>query len=115
MAKPARRQNAVQEAVHALVGINENNSGHPDDSIIHAFSYLWLRGCSPEITYRTEHWHSVKTVEDAADWYINRSKLQKDLTSGEEQAVRAYLHSISENGMVTETTSTTIITMLWHI
>jgi SAM-dependent methyltransferase len=115
MAKPARRQNAVQEAVHALVGIDENNSGHPDDSIIHAFSYLWLRGCSPEITYRTEHWHSVKTVEDAADWYINRSKLQKDLTSGEEQAVRAYLHSISENGMVTETTSTTIITMLWHI
>lgn len=115
MAKPTRRHNAVQEAVHALVGIDEHNSDHPDDSIIHAFSYLWLGGCSPEITYRTERWHSIKTVKDAADWYINRSKLRKDLTSGEEQAVRAYLESISENGMVTESTSTTIVTMLWHI
>lgn len=115
MSKPTRRQNSVQEAICALVGIDERVADHSDDTIPYAFSYLWLKGCSPEITYRTEQWHSEKTLEDAAAWHINRTKLQKELTREEEQAVRTYLQSISENGMVTEETATTIITMHWHV
>jgi hypothetical protein len=115
MAKPTRRQNAVQEAVHSLLGIDGQDAAHPDDSIIYAFSYLWLKGCSPEITYRTEHWHSTKTLDAAADWYINRAKLQKDLSPSKERVVRAYLHSIAENGVIAEDSVTTVVTLFWHI
>lgn len=114
MVKPARRRDVVQDAAFALIGI-EGQAAHFEDTIVNAFSYLWEKGCCPELSYRQECWHFTKSLEDMAAWCIDRARLHKKLSTRDEEMISNYLQGISENGMVTETVTTTIVTMLWHV
>lgn len=114
MAKPCRRSDSVKDAAFRLIGL-ASDCESMDDSVVSAFSYLWYKGCSPEISYRRESWNSSKSVEYTAAWCIDRARLRRELSERDEGTIREYLSDIAVNGMISETVDTTIVTMLWHI
>lgn len=112
--KPDRRYNALQQSILELLGL-PNSDAERSDMISNTFSYLWARGYDPKLYYRTEPWHIVRPLSQACDWYINRARLSKALSSAEEQKVRGYLASQAVNGEITENSTTSIVTVYWTV
>lgn len=114
LVKPARRRDSVQDAAFLLAGITEQRKQF-DDSISNAFTYLWQKGYCPELSYRDEVWEKEMTAEEMCDWCVNRAKLQKEITEEQEEKIRQYIQAKSVDGSVKETTTTTIVTIYWHV
>lgn len=114
LVKPARRKDAIQDGAFADIGITEQRSQF-DESIVYVFAYLWQMGYSPEFTYRDKIWEMEMTVEEMCDWCVNRAKLQKEITKEQEQRICRYIQEKSMNGKVKEVTTTTIVTIYWHV
>ena len=80
------------------------------------FSYLWLKGYSPYISYRDEVWEIGQSVEDMPGMVVLTGQiLQGEVTWEQRGKMQAYLSDISENGRITERTNTTIVTMSWCV
>lgn len=114
LVKPARRSDAVQDAAFARAGIFSQKE-QLDDAIVNTFSYLWLKGYEPELSYRKEEWKSRRSLESMKKWCMDRAKLQKELTGAEEKAICRYLENISRDGQIEDRTLTTIVTIYWKV
>ena len=114
LVKPSRRSDMVLDGAFQAAGI-EKNKKETDTSVAMIFSYLWLKGYSPYISYRDEVWEIGQSVEDMLAWCIDRANLQGEVTWEQRGKMQAYLSDISENGRITERTNTTIVTMSWCV
>ena len=114
LSKPTRRTDPVSDEVKRLAGITEKRESS-DSDIVYAFELLWYQGLQPRFSYEKQHWDMEKTLDEAYQLYINRVKTYREITGEEEEKLKAYLRSISCNGMVKEEVDTTITTLYWHI
>lgn len=114
LVKPARRRDKVQDAAFEAAGITGHRK-QMDDMIPNAFACLWMKGYNPEISYRDEIWEIEKPLQKMTDWCMDRARLQKSLSSEEEDSIRKYLRDISIDDKINETVTTTIVTMYWHV
>lgn len=112
LCKPARRTDEVSDAIRNMVGIKGYGS---DDSIAYAFDTIWAMGSNPEIAYHKTVWKSSKPLDEAKNWYLNRLKGSCVVDEKTEQMIFRYLEEISDNGVVRETTHTTLVTMIWEV
>lgn len=113
LVKPARRKDSIQDQAFSLIGIWDWQE-QTDEGVLNSFALLWMKGYCPEVSYRDSVREIRRTVPEMVQWCIGRAKLQRDLTSAEEQTIRNYIEEISVDGYVTETVTTTIVTMYWH-
>lgn len=109
-----RRQDQVLSQAFAQIGLDAR-SRSKDETVAFAFAYLWEKGFEPNIRYHREVWRPVKTLESQIQWTLNRARLCRPITPEEEHTLAAYLSSVAEGGMVTETVTTTIVTMDWKL
>lgn len=114
LVKPTRRRDSIQDEAFRRVGITAHQKQF-DDMISNTFTYLWLKGYQPELSYRDEIWHAGRTLEDMEAWCIDRAGLQKNLSAQEKDTIRQYLQSVTVDGNIDETITTTIVTMYWHV
>ena len=114
LVKPSRRNDRVLDGAFDAAGI-EKNKKEVDSSVAMIFSYLWLKGYSPYISYRDEQWEISQSLEDMLAWCIDRANLQSEVTWEQRGKIQAYLSNISKNGRITERTNTTIVTMSWCV
>lgn len=114
LVKPVRRKDSVQDQAFSLVGITKQTE-QMDEIVLNTFAVLWMKGYCPEISYRDTVWKNIRTAAETAQWCIERAKLQKQLTLEEEKKIRDYIDGISENETVTETVTTKIATIYWHM
>ena len=112
MTKPVRRHNPVAENLWKLVGVNPPVAS-ADKDISCAFMLGWQRGFNPELFYENRTWDGVMTVDEAVEKY--RNEFSYAGLNFDEQTVKDYFRSISENGMVDDTTYTEIATIYWQI
>jgi len=103
----------MDQVIH-LAGI-ENNAEISDENITYAFQMLWGLGYCPRFTCRQEEWDVEKPLEEAYIWYINRVKTYKNITEEEETKLKDYLKSVVVEGKIHDKTSTTVVTIYWHI
>ena len=114
MAKPVRRRDAVQDGAFAAVGIDTQGK-QMDDTVLNSFTYLWLKGYTPEVVKIDEVWSAKRSVEEMTAWCTDRTGVYKNLTAEEKNRIRNYLESVSEEGMVNEVVRTSIVTIYWHV
>ena len=110
--KPTRRTDKVFDQIRKIAGLETNGN---DDSTAFAFDVLWNMGYEPEISYEKTVWESEKKLEDAEKWYLGRLKGSISLSADAENEIKAYLKSISWDGMVRERTDTTLVTLFWEV
>lgn len=114
LVKPVHRTDPVSEAVKKAAGLNGKPSNF-DKELYYAFSMLWQKGLLPSLSYYKTQWKMEKTIDEAVAWYINRIKNQIKMDSASEKKAISYLESISVDGKVYETISTTVATMGWQM
>lgn len=112
--KPARRKNMIQDQAFAAVGLKNQEKKH-DDDIVNMFRYLWYHGYCPKFQYHNEIWEEDKTLDEMAKWCIGRAKLVKDLDEKDEKAIISFLKTVTVNGMIHETVTTSIVVIQWEV
>ena len=110
--RPARRTDKVFDELRRIVGLPGLGS---DDSVAYIFDILWGMGMEPEVCYKKTVWKSRKTLEETISWQLNRLKGACTMTQEQEEAVLAHLNSISVDGIVEDTTYTTLVTFFWEV
>lgn len=113
LCKPARRTDEVSDVIRSMVGLKEGYGS--DNSIAYAFDTIWAMGGNPEIDYHKTVWKSSKPLDEAKLWYLNRLKGSCVIDDKMERLICDYLEEISDNGVVRETTHTTLVTMIWEV
>ena len=103
--KPTRRTDHLFDQIIKKIGICRE---HIDDTI-------WNMGANPEIVYHDTVWNSCRPLEKAKIWYLNRLKGICKLNQKQEKEICEFLEETSEDGMVKETTNTTLVTMIWKV
>ncbi len=111
--KPSRRRQRIQDQAIEAAGIQTGQS--EDDGIAKLFQALWLAGFCPEVQYRNEVWEQERTLEDMKQWCVKRAQLRQELIGGQEEAIGSFLDSVSIDGMIHETVTTTIVTIYWQV
>lgn len=112
--KPARRLDQVQDEAFRRIGLDrQENQYH--GGIPQAFSYLWYQGYCPKLYYQEDVWQVEKTIPDMTAWCTDRARLLRELTPQDEAAIEHYIESQAVDGMVREHTTTTRVTMVWHV
>lgn len=54
-------------------------------------------------------------MEDMKQWCVKRAQLRQELIGGQEEAIGSFLDSVSIDGMIHETVTTTIVTIYWQV
>ncbi len=114
LAKPIKRTDPVSDAVKELVSISEHRESS-DEEILFSFEMLWRQGYLPQLEYEKQVWNMKKTLDEAYGLYVNRVKTYQDITSAEEEYIRAYLKTLARDGFIYEDVDTTIATLFWRV
>lgn len=114
LVKPSRRRDSIQDAAFEKIGITGQKNQY-DDTISNTFIYLWHKGYRPDISYRDEVWEKKMTEEEMCAWCVNRAKLQTEISTEQEEEICRYIREKSVDGTIKETTTTTIVTIYWHV
>ncbi len=113
MCKPTRRTDEISDEIMKMAGVNKSDPGR-DESILYAFSMLWLMGYNPKLEYEEQEWNHKKTLEEACGMYINRVKTHKRLSDQEEEKIRQFLSSALKEGFIEEKVKTTVTVLYWQ-
>ena len=113
LVKPVHRTDPVFEAVKDAAGFGQKPSNY-NKELYYAFSMLWQKGFLPSLSYYKTQWKMEKTIDEAVSWYVNRLKNQNKMDASSEKKAISYLKSISVDGVIHETISTTVATMGWQ-
>lgn len=112
LCKPARRTDEVFDQIRQIAGIKTK---HDDASVAFAFDTLWGCGFNPDISYQPTVWKSSKTIAEAEKWYLGRLKGSNQLDEKTEKNIKEFLQDISKDGVVEETTCTTLVNLFWEV
>lgn len=114
MVKPTRRSNSVLDELNRLVG-SDRDAKMLDETLAYSFDLLWLNGYSPRLEYEKQVWNSDRPLNEAIEEYTLRISSTHDLSEENKAAIRHYLESIAVDGIVHETSHTTIVGMYWQV
>jgi SAM-dependent methyltransferase len=114
MVKPARRTNSVYDELNELVGAPADTKAL-DETIAYAFSLLWDAGYSPKLDYDQQVWYSSNPLDKAVLQYTKRIEAFHALNGRQKQSIKDCLEAKAENGLVDETTHTSIVAMYWQV
>lgn len=114
MVKPTRRTNSVLDELNKLVGA-EHDTKALDATLAYAFDLAWFDGGCPRLEYEKQVWESDMPLEEAVEAYTLRVASLHELKDGDEAKIREYLTKIAKNGIVHETTHTTVAAMYWQV
>lgn len=109
--KSVYRKSEIADTVNRICGNKSNSYG--DKEMLELFDMLWKEGIMPEVFYEKERWENVLPLNKAAESYIKRMSVKRELTQREIEKIKAYFTDISENGTVTETTDAVLCTVYW--
>ncbi len=109
--KPTRRKDEISELIFDELGIEKSN---PDELISKIFEYLWKSGYYPELSYNTEHWSFDYTLGEAITNYLERTRLQRQLSHKETALVEEIVISRSTDGRVNQETDVSTVTIYWN-
>ncbi len=112
--KPTRRSNAVLDRLTELLGI-EPDSKSLDETLLYSFELLWLYGRKPKIEYEEQCWENSWQLDEALREYTLRLSASHALAPAQKEAVAEFLRSVSADGIVKETTHTTIAAIFWQV
>ena len=110
MTKPVRRCNPLAEGIWGLFDMDAPVMSS-DKEMAYAFILGWQRGYNPEFFYERSEWEGIVTVEEAAKIY--RDEFSYRGLEFDEDKVMDHLRSISDHGMVDNTTYTEKATIHW--
>lgn len=109
-----RRDDKILLEALAQIGISPT-SDERDRTVPCGFAYLWEKGLEPNISFHKEVWTAEKPLEKQIDWVTSRARLRRETSEAEEKAMAEYLSAIAVDGTVSETITTTVVTMDWRI
>lgn len=114
LVKPARRSDLLLDGAFGEIGLTEQRE-KADTTVLNAFTCLWLKGYTPEVTVRDEVWNLERSATDMIRWCIDRAGTYRELNFWEKEKIGRYILDREENGKVIERVSTAIVTIYWHI
>lgn len=112
IANPVRRTDHVLFETRKACGI-EPDSDARDVGFLEKFALAWLAGATPTVEHYAETWHADRPLSVARDLYLN-GMLAPSLSGEQRDIACRYLQSIAVDGIVHETTDTTIVMMGWQ-
>jgi len=101
----ANRVNEICGNVMRGYGENEQNE---------LLSILWADGITPQIFYEFQKWNDSQPKAKAADNYIKRMSIKKELSDKEKSEIIGYFDSIAVNDIVAENTDVIECTVYWR-
>lgn len=114
MVKPTRRKNSVLDELNKLVGAEQDTKAL-DATLAYAFDLAWFNGACPRLEYENQVWESDIPLEEAIKEYLLRISSLHELKNGDREKIREYLTNVAKNGVVHETTHTTVAAMYWQV
>jgi 2-polyprenyl-3-methyl-5-hydroxy-6-metoxy-1,4-benzoquinol methylase len=114
MVKPTRRTNSILDELNKLVGADRDTESL-DETLAYAFDLLWFKGYCPRLEYEEEVWKNDLPLEEAIEEYSLRIASVHDLSAENESTIQTYLKRVAVDGIVHETTNTTIAAMYWQV
>ena len=114
MVKPTRRKNEVLDQLTSLLGLSSDTRSL-EDTLVYAFGLLWHSGLRPKLEYEEQLWENQWTTDEAVQEYTLRISASHVLSSHQKEDVAKYLRGISVDGIVKETTHTTIAALYWQV
>lgn len=114
MVKPTRRTNSILDELNRLVNV-EQDTKVLDEAMAYAFDLAWCTGGCPKLEYEEQIWNNEQTLEDAIQEYTLHISSTHELLDSDREKIRAYLESTAVDGIVHETSNTTIAAMYWHV
>lgn len=112
LVKPARRHDVILDGAFKEIGLEQHHQ-QTDETVLYIFTYLWLKGYTPEIHVREEVWTTRRSLEDMKEWCVNRASAYKVLSKQEQGRIYEYLVRRSQDNEITETVNTSIVTFYW--
>jgi SAM-dependent methyltransferase len=113
ISNPSKMVEPVLEQVHKIAGLDDGK-GDCGDTRIYIIDMLFHMGYFPNLAYEQQVWPMNQSYEDACSYYIGRTMMAKQLSSGEISEIKQYLASITTNGRVLDKIDTTITTIYWE-
>ena len=114
MVKPTRRTNSILDDLNKLV-----NSGSDrktlDEAFAYAFDLAWLTGAYPKLEYEEQIWKNDLPLKEAINEYTLRISSTHELTDRDKEKIREYLENAAVDGIVHETTNTSLAAMYWQV
>lgn len=112
LVKPVRRHDAILDGAFQEIGLTHHRE-ETDETVLNAFTYLWLKGYTPEIRVREKAWTNQSSVERMREWCVNRAAAYRKLSQQDIDKITEYLVGISRDNEVTETVKTSVVTIYW--
>lgn len=114
MVKPTRRTNLILDELNRLVNAEQDTKAL-DETLVYAFDLVWHAGGCPKFEYEEQVWKNDQPLEEAIKEYTLRISSMHELSDSDREKIREYLESIAVDGIVHETSNTTIVAMYWHV
>ncbi len=84
-----------------------------DDQLLTYFAMLWQEGYNPKLHYESLTWENTRSYDKACTYYLGRLKTAYAVTQAEEKTVKTYLKQMAAKGRLTETITSTAVTLYW--
>lgn len=107
-----KRSDSVSDELHKILNISHKTQNL---GFMYAFDMLWLQGYTPKVHYENKNWVSHEPLDKAIDIYTKGIKAHRNINEEEEEKIRKYLISISEDNYVTEEIKGTVATLYWNV
>lgn len=114
MVKPTRRTGSILDDLNRLVNAGSDRKTL-DEALAYAFDLAWLTGGYPKLEYEEQVWKNDLPLEAAIPEYTLRISATHELSDSDRKKIREYLENAAVDGIVHETTNTSIAAMYWHV
>lgn len=110
--KSVYRKSEIAEKVNDICGNVMNGYGENEQNEL--LSLLWAEGIAPQLFYEHTEWEDIQPKEKAAESYIKRMSVKKELSEKEKSEIVGYFNSVAVNDVVTEHTDVLQCTVYWR-
>ena len=111
--KHCRRTDKVLDQALCAAGIQPKMGF--DEALTYVFAALWELGFEPRVQYRRQEHKTRLPVEIVLARTFARAQLWKPLNEQERRAMESAVRAHDEGGMVEETLSSTVVSVIWEV
>lgn len=112
VAKPCRRHDSVFDDLMETAGIVDD--GKSDYDLLRMLCIVWAKGLNPSLRHYSDTWSNTRSIEDARDFFIEKSLKERVSEEGLERA-RRRLEELAIDGKVEEAIDTEVYMMGWRM